>query len=116
MKKIEAVVRNERFYIVKDALDKMGVKGFLSYQIQGRGAQKGLVAMGGRGGGSMDVAGALVGKTKLEIVCDENEVKKIVDTIASSAKTGQIGDGKIFVSDIGEVIRIRTGETGNNAV
>jgi len=123
MKKIEAVVRSEKFYPVRDALDKAGVKGLMTYEIKGRGGQKGLMSVGERRvgpgaviAGASQVEGALIPKTKIELVCDDGDVEKIIDTIIMSAKTGEIGDGKIFVQDIVDVVRVRTGERGIMAI
>lgn len=113
MKKIEALVRNSKLYSVKDALEKVGIKGMTVYEVKGLGTQKG-VTHGGRPG---TVSGSeLNPKTKIEIVCDDNDVTKIMGAIAESAKTGSVGDGKIFVYTIEDSMRIRTGERGSNAV
>ncbi len=115
MKKVEAVVRSEKFPDVKESLDKIGIKGFLTYEVKGRGQQKGFLYLGEGKEGSL-ILGGLIPKTKIEIVCDDAEVEKIISAISSSAKTGAVGDGKIFVYDVSEVIRVRTGERGNAAI
>ena len=113
MKKIEALVRNSKLYSVKDALEKIGIKGMTVYEVKGLGIQKG-VTHGGRPG---TVSGSeLNPKTKIEIVCDDSDVTKIMGAIAESAKTGSVGDGKIFVYTIEDSMRIRTGERGSDAV
>ena len=113
MKKIEALVRNSKLYSVKDALEKVGIKGMTVYEVKGLGIQKGVVS-GGRPG---SVSGSeLNPKTKIEIVCDNNDVTKIMNAIAESAKTGNVGDGKIFLYTIDDSMRIRTGERGSDAV
>jgi len=114
MKKIEAIIRETKFQEVKTTLTKLGVKGMSTYEILGRGAQVGTIRSGG---GSKDYeADDLVPKRKIEIVCIEEEVNKIVHSIASHATTGKQGDGKIFVSDVIDVIRIRTAEKGQDAI
>jgi len=114
MKKIDAIIRNTRFYTVKEALDEVGVKGMTVYEIKGVGAQKGDTSSGGRPGSFRNTE--LVPKTKIEIVCDDEDAEKIISTITKSAQTGDVGDGKIFVSTVDDVIRIRTGEKGTGAV
>jgi len=114
MKKIEAIIRDTKFQQVKSTLTKLGVKGLTTYEVRGRGDQVGMM----RSGESTDdyKADDLVTKRKIEIICIEEEVNKIVNSIASNAFTGKPGDGKIFVSDILDVVRIRTVEKGENAV
>ena len=114
MKKVEALVRNSKLYSIKDALDEIGIRGMTVYEVKGLGVQKGGTRSGGRPG---SVAGSeLNPKTKIEIVCDDNDVDKITSTISNAANTGNIGDGKIFVYSIDDSIRIRTGERGSSAV
>lgn len=112
MKKIEAIIRPEKFDEVKEALNKLNIKGLNVTQISGCGNQKGQ--KGTYRGAVVDLV--LLPKTKIEIVTDDDLHKKVVDAIVSVARTGAVGDGKIFVSDISETIRIRTGETGNQAL
>ncbi len=118
MKKIEAIIRENKFQNVKSALTKMGVKGMTTYAVRGRGDQ---IGEGGYedvsyGGSTEEILeDGLIAKRKIEIVCIE-EVNKIVNSIAINANTGDLGDGKIFVSDISDVIRIRTEEHGQVAV
>ncbi len=114
MKKIDAIIRNARFYSVKEALDEIGIKGMTVYEIKGVGNQKGQTTAGGRPGSLKNTE--LLPKTKIEIVCEDNEVDKIVETITCNAQTGGVGDGKIFVSTIDDVIRIRTGKKGSDAI
>jgi nitrogen regulatory protein P-II 1 len=114
MKKIEAIIRDTKFQQVKSTLTKLGVKGLTTYEVRGRGDQVGMMRSGE---GTDDYkADDLVPKRKIEIICIEEEVNKIVNSIASNAFTGKPGDGKIFVSDILDVVRIRTVEKGENAV
>lgn len=112
MKKIEAVIRPEKVGAVRKALEKFPVNGMTIIQVDGHGNQKGTVQ---KIGGEEFRVGILA-KTKIEIICRDEEAKKIGLVIAEAAKTGAIGDGKIFISPIDEVIRIRTGETGETAL
>ncbi len=106
MKKIEAIIRDTKFQEVKNMLTKLGVKGMTTYEVRGRGDQVGMIRSEGN---SEDYAADdLIPKRKIEIVCIEEEVNKIVNSIATHAYTGNPGDGKIFTSDILDVVRIRT--------
>jgi nitrogen regulatory protein PII len=112
MIKIEAVIRPQRLDEVKTALDDLGVTGMTVTEVRGSGKQKGY---------TQHYRGAeytvnLIQKLKLEIVAADNEVDRIVDAISSAARTGEIGDGKIFLSPVLDAIRIRTGERGGDAV
>jgi nitrogen regulatory protein P-II 1 len=109
MKKIEAVIRENKFQDVKNTLTKLGVKGMTTFEVRGRGNQMGV------GPGDHENDG-LVPKRKIEIVCIEEELNKIVNSIASNASTGEPGDGKIFITDVLDVVRIRNVEKGQNAV
>ena len=112
MKKIEAVIRVERLEEVRTALKKLGYPGLTVTRVEGHGKQKGLVEQfRGR-----EYVVELLPKIKLEIVIGDDEVDKIVESIVKTAKTGHMGDGKIFVSSVEKVIRIRTGEKGENAL
>jgi len=114
VKKIEALIRNSKVFSVKDALDEIGITGMTVYEVKGLGTQKAQTTRGGRPGTT--ARAALNPKTKIEIVCNNSDVYKIMDTIARSAKTGSPGDGKIFVHTIEDSMRIRTGERGSGAV
>lgn len=119
MKKVEAIIRESKFQNVKTALTKMGVKGMTAYPVRGRGDQIGEgadVDVGYGGSDQQTFEDGLVPKIKIEIICVEEELSKIVNSIAINASTGKQGDGKIFVSDISDVIRIRTEEHGQVAV
>jgi nitrogen regulatory protein P-II 1 len=105
-KKIEAVIRSEKLNPVKSALEEIGVLGITVYEVHGRGEQKGLEFTHRAGKYRVD----LLPKTKIEIVVEDKDCKKVVDTLIASARTGDIGDGKIFISHVERVIRIRTGE------
>ena len=114
MKKIEAIIRENKFQDVKNTLTKLGVKGMTTFEVRGRGNQLGIT---GHGGASDDNENdGLVPKRKIEIVCIEEELNKIVNSIASNASTGEPGDGKIFITDVLDVVRIRNVEKGQNAV
>jgi len=112
MKKIEAVVRHFKLEDVKNALNEVGVSGMTITEVRGFGRQKGHTEMY-RG---TEYRVDFVPKVKIEVVVDDNKLKSALETITQAAHTGQIGDGKIFVSDLSDVIRIRTGETGADAV
>jgi len=108
MKKIEAYIRENKFEDVKNALIKVGISGITTYPVTGRGNQirKGL-SDSESGTISEDI---LIPKRKVEIFCIEEELNKILEVIMSNANTGKVGDGKIFISEISEAIRIRTQE------
>ncbi len=112
MQKIEAVIRPEKFDIIKDALTEMGYSGMSVMEIKGHGNQKGVSEVWRGKRYRVD----LLPKIKLEIVVTDEEVDKIVDTIIRESQTGSVGDGKIFVSEISNVFRIRTGEDGDGAI
>lgn len=112
MKKIEAIVRHYKLEDVKNALAELGVVGMTITEVRGFGRQKGHTEMY-RG---TEYAVDFVPKVKIEIVVDDDRLQAAVDTVIRSAQTGQIGDGKIFVSDLLDTIRIRTGETGSEAL
>lgn len=112
MKKIEAIIRPEKLDDVMKAIEKTGYSGLMITEIQGHGKQKGMVQQW-RGD---EYRVFLLTKIKVEIVAKNEDVEKIKTAIATTAKTGETGDGKIFIYDIVEAYRIRTGETGNEAV
>ena len=112
MKKIEAVVRVEKLEAVKEALEESGYPGMTIVTVEGHGRQKGLVQQfRGR-----EYRVDLLPKRKIEIVAKDGNVERILTTIMEVARTGEIGDGKIFVSSVDEVMRIRTGERGESAL
>jgi len=113
MKKIEAIIRPEKLNDVKEALDDMGFHGMNITQVTGRGAQRGIVHQG-RGGETVTVD--MLPKAKLEVVVPDQAVDRVVDAIIAVAKTGNIGDGKIFVIPVEEAVRVRTGERGDVAI
>ena len=112
MKKLEAIIKPFKLDEVKDALNEIGVQGMTVTEVKGFGRQKGHVEL--YRGAEYDVA--FIPKIKIEVVVGEAMVEKAVTTIQEKAKTGKIGDGKIFVSAIEQIIRIRTGETGETAI
>ncbi len=112
MKKIEAVIKPFKLDEVKDALQELGIKGLTVTEVKGFGRQRGHTEVF-RG---VEYQVDFVPKVKIEIVVDEDMAAEVVDAIAESAATGKIGDGKIFVSTLDEVIRIRTGERGATAI
>lgn len=112
MKKIEAVIRHFRLEPVKDALTTLGVKGMTVTEVRGFGRQKGHTEMYRGAEYTVD----FVPKIKLEVVVADADCHSVIDEIVRAAATGQVGDGKIFVSDLVDVVRIRTGETGEVAI
>jgi nitrogen regulatory protein PII len=112
MKKIEAIIKPFKLDEVKDALNAIGVQGITVTEVKGFGRQKGHTELY-RGA---EYVVDFLPKVKLEIIAADNLVAKIIETIATTAKTGRIGDGKIFVTPVEEVIRIRTGERGEAAI
>jgi nitrogen regulatory protein P-II 1 len=107
MKLVKAIIKPERFEFVKKALEDKGFKGMTIYEVKGRGEQKGI-SLEYRGG-LMTVD--LLPKIQIEIVVRDTEVDPLICTISESARTGKIGDGKIFIIPVEKAIRIRTGET-----
>jgi nitrogen regulatory protein P-II 1 len=112
MKKVEAFVRHEAFEPIRTELLELGFPSLSISEVKGSGRQKGITE---RYRGA-ELTNYLRPKVKIEVVVGDNLAKKVVDTIAGAAKTGSIGDGKVFVLPINESIRIRTGETGESAV
>jgi len=112
MKKIEAIIRAETLDSVKCGLEKLGMNAMTVTDVLGRGEQKGLEFTHRTGKYRVD----LLPKIKIEVVIKDEEASKVIDTIIEKARTGEIGDGKIFVSSVEEVIRIRTGESSKGKV
>jgi nitrogen regulatory protein P-II 1 len=112
MKKIEALIRHFKLDEVKDALTQCGVHGMSISEVRGFGRQKGHSEMYRGAEYSVD----FVPKIKVEVVVTDAELSAAVDAIRRAAKTGQVGDGKIFVTNLENVVRIRTGEEGDHAV
>ena len=112
MKKIEAIIQPFKLEPVKDALHALNVQGMTVTEVKGFGVQKGVREVY-RG---LEYQVDFIPKVKIEVVASDEMSQAIVETIIKEARTGRIGDGKIFVYPVAEVIRIRTGETGENAV
>jgi nitrogen regulatory protein P-II 1 len=112
MKKIEAIIKPFKLDEVKDALNEIGIQGMTVTEVKGFGRQKGHTELY-RGA---EYVVDFIPKIKVEIVTSDSLVEKVVQTIEKTAKTGKIGDGKIFVYPVDEAVRIRTGERGEAAV
>ncbi|MCH6566142.1 MAG: P-II family nitrogen regulator [Proteobacteria bacterium] len=112
MKLIEAIIKPFKLDEVKDALIEIGVQGMTVTEVKGFGRQKGHKETYRGTEYQID----FVPKIKIEVAIPDNLEQKVIETVSRAAKTGSIGDGKIFVTDLGSVIRIRTGETGEGAV
>ena len=112
MKKIEAIIRHFKLEDVKNALADQGLHGMTVTEVRGFGRQKGHTELYRGSEYTID----FLPKVKIEVVVADHQVDKIVALIASAARTGSIGDGKVFVLPMGDAIRIRTGETGEAAV
>jgi nitrogen regulatory protein P-II 1 len=112
MKKIEAVVKPFKLDEVKNALTKIGVQGMTVTEVKGFGRQKGHTEVYRGAEYKID----FLPKSKIELIVPDELVHQVLDTIERTAKTGKIGDGKIFVTPVEEIIRIRTGERGRDAI
>lgn len=112
MKKIELLIKPFKLDEVKDALAGMGIYGMTISEVKGFGQQKGHTELYRGAEYQVD----FVPKIKIEIVVNDDVVDKTIDAVVNAARTGKIGDGKVFVSDISETIRIRTGERGTAAI
>jgi nitrogen regulatory protein P-II 2 len=112
MKVVVAIIKPFKLDEVRDALTKVGVQGLTVTEVKGYGRQKGHTEIY-RGA---EYAVSFLPKIKIEIACPAAQVEKVIDTISASAKTGQIGDGKIFVFGLDHAVRIRTGETDGDAL
>ncbi len=112
MRKIEAIIRHFKLEDVKNALTEHGIKGMTVTEVRGFGRQKGHTEMYRGTEYTVD----FVPKIKIEIVVPEADLQGVVDTIVRSAQTGQVGDGKIFVHELAQVVRIRTGELNEDAL
>jgi len=112
MKKIEAIIKPHMLDDVKAALTALGVQGLTAYEVKGFGRQKGHTEIYRGNEYTID----FVPKTKIEVVVDDDLAPKVEDAIVEAARTGKIGDGKVFTYDIDSAIRIRTGERGPEAV
>jgi len=112
MKKIEAIIKPFKLDEVKEALQKVGVQGMTVSEVKGFGRQKGHTELYRGAEYIVD----FLPKVKVEVVVEDGQAQVVVESIVKAAKTGKIGDGKIFISNLDEVVRIRTGETGKSAV
>ncbi len=112
MKKIEALIRHFKLEDVKNALTQLGIKGMTVTEVRGFGRQKGHTEMYRGAEYTVD----FVPKIKIEVVVADQDLATVLETITKTAKTGQVGDGKVFVSDLVDAIRIRTGERCANAI
>ena len=112
MKKVEAIIRSERLQPVQDALDELGVSGLTVTEVMGCGRQKGYTEQ--YRGSRANIS--LLPKLKVESVVPDEVVNKVVDAIVGAAYTGEIGDGRLFVYNVEESVRIRTGERGEETV
>lgn len=112
MKKIEAIIRPFRIDDVREALSEIGVKGMTLTEVKGYGRQKGHTELYRGSEYQID----FLPKIKVEVIVTDSLADKVIDTIMNAAKTGQVGDGKIFVYPVEDVIRVRTGESGEDAL
>ena len=112
MKKIEAIIKPFKLDEVKEALNSLGIKGMTVTEVKGYGRQKGHTEIY-RGA---EYVVDFIPKVKMDVVVDDEQVDQVIDTVLKVARTGKIGDGKIFVLPVERVIRVRTGETGPEAV
>jgi nitrogen regulatory protein P-II 1 len=112
MKKVEAVVKPAKLSSVREKLAKAGFSSLTTYEVKGRGRQS---AVGTTPDGITLYAG-LLKKVKIEIITQAENVETVIEIIIEAARTGEIGDGKIFVSNVEEVVRVRTGERGKEAI
>ncbi|MFA4906460.1 MAG: P-II family nitrogen regulator [Candidatus Margulisiibacteriota bacterium] len=112
MKKIEAIIRSEKLEDLREALDAKGISSMTVTEVKGRGAQKGITLEWRVGEYRVE----FIPKIKVEMVVNAGDVEKVVEVILSVCSTGKVGDGKIFISSIEEVVRIRTRERGEKAL
>ena len=112
MKKIEAIIKPFKLDEVKEALSEININGMTVTEVKGYGRQKGHTEMYRGAEYSVDT----LPKIKLDVLIEDNSLDTVVESISKTANTGKIGDGKIFITSVDEVIRIRTGETGPDAI
>jgi nitrogen regulatory protein P-II 1 len=112
MKKIEAIIRHFKLDAVKESLNEHGVKGITVTEVRGFGRQKGHTEMYRGAEYTVD----FIPKIKLETVVADEDAAAVIQAIVNAARTGQVGDGKIFVRDLTDAVRIRTGESGDQAL
>ncbi len=112
MKEVRAIIRVDKMREVQEALSGIGLPGLMVSRIEGYGKQSGIVEQfRGR-----EFRVDLIPKVRMEIVCKDSDVDRIIDVIMKTARTGEIGDGKIFVYDVADAVRIRSGERGEAAI
>jgi len=112
MKKIEAIIKPFKLDDVKEALNGIGIKGMTLTEVKGYGRQKGHTEIYRGAEYVID----FLPKLKIEIIVSSEQVEQVIDTIVAAAQTGKIGDGKIFVLPVEDVVRVRTGERGQEAI
>ena len=112
MKKIEAIIRPEKVDDVRKALEKAGYPGMTMSEVEGHGKQKGVTPQWRGESYKVD----LLPKTKIELIVSDKDAGRITGAITSAAKTGAVGDGKIFISQVEDAVRIRTGDRGEDAL
>ena len=112
MKKVVAIIRDDKMSVAKEAIKALGIAGMTVTEVKGHGKQKGTTEIFHGKQYAVD----LRSKVKIEVVVVDKDVKKVTDAICEVSRTGSIGDGKIFVSGVEAIIRIRTGETGEKAI
>ena len=112
MKKVEAIIRPEKLPVVRRALEDLGLGGMTITQVAGHGNQRGITQQWKGNTYTID----LLTKTKLELVIDDSVLDKVLTAIKEAASTGEIGDGKVFVTTVDDVMRVRTGERGASAL
>lgn len=112
MKRVDCIIRPQRLDEVKAALEEIGIHGMTVYEVRGYGRQRGITQRY-RG---LEYTVTLLPKIKVEVIVPDNKVEEVIDTVIRAARTGEIGDGKIFVSPVEEAVRIRTGERGETAL
>ena len=112
MKKVEAIIREEKLEHVKEFLEELGYFGMTMTEVSGRGRQKGVPLKWG----AKEYRLEFLPKLKIELVVMDEDVSAVVNAIVKGARTGEIGDGKIFIIPIEDAVRVRTGDSGTNAV
>lgn len=112
MKKIEAVIRNDKLSFVKKSLAEEGIPSLTTFEVKGRGKQSGIIQIFD----GTKIYADLLPKTKIEITVKNVDLERVVDIILKNARTGNIGDGKIFITNVEEVIRVRDGAKGKDIV
>jgi nitrogen regulatory protein P-II 1 len=112
MKKIEAYIKPDKLSFVKEGLAKGGFPALTTYEVKGRGRQTGIV----QSVNGFTLYADLLPKVKVEVVVEAKDLDRAIDIIVENARTGSIGDGKVFVTNVEEVVRVRTGERGKEAI